>query len=101
VKGIRRAQEVLGRDRIGALDEIVLCTAFETKRQKLQPAFGYVERVIGQKPGHVRIPTIATTHSDGSRPAVPIDRDHRFRSIDQLFRAIATRLWTGSNSALG
>jgi xanthine/uracil permease len=23
----------------------------------------------------VRIPTIATTHSDGSRPAVPIDRD--------------------------
>jgi predicted phage-related endonuclease len=25
--------------------------------------------------GQVRIPTIATTHSDGSRPAVPIDRD--------------------------
>src|SRR5262249_24153857 len=24
----------------------------------------------------LRIPTIATTHSDGSRPAVPIDRDH-------------------------
>jgi hypothetical protein len=23
----------------------------------------------------LRIPTIATTHSDGSRPAVPIDRD--------------------------
>jgi hypothetical protein len=23
----------------------------------------------------VRIPTIATTHSGGSRPAVPIDRD--------------------------
>ena len=23
----------------------------------------------------VRIPTIATTHSDGSRPPVPIDRD--------------------------
>jgi len=23
----------------------------------------------------VRIPTIATTHSDGSRPAVPIHRD--------------------------
>ena len=23
----------------------------------------------------MRIPTIATTHSDGSRPAVPIDRD--------------------------
>ena len=26
-------------------------------------------------PTGVRIPTIATTHSDGSRPAVPIDRD--------------------------
>jgi hypothetical protein len=24
----------------------------------------------------LRIPTIATTHSDGSRPLVPIDRDH-------------------------
>jgi hypothetical protein len=23
----------------------------------------------------LRIPTIATTHSDGSRPAIPIDRD--------------------------
>jgi hypothetical protein len=23
----------------------------------------------------LRIPTIATTHADGSRPAVPIDRD--------------------------
>jgi len=23
----------------------------------------------------VRIPAIATTHSDGSRPAIPIDRD--------------------------
>src|SRR5260370_41428691 len=25
----------------------------------------------------VRIPTIATTHSDGSRPSVPIDRDQQ------------------------
>jgi hypothetical protein len=23
----------------------------------------------------LRIPTIATTHSDGSRPSIPIDRD--------------------------
>jgi hypothetical protein len=27
------------------------------------------------QPPHVRIPMIATTHSDGSRPPVPIDRD--------------------------
>jgi hypothetical protein len=32
-----------------------------------------VERDIDDR--KVRIPTIATTHSDGSRPPVPIDRD--------------------------
>ena len=31
--------------------------------------------VIVATEGALRIPTIATTHSDGSRPAVPIDRD--------------------------
>jgi hypothetical protein len=31
---------------------------------------------------YLRIPTIATTHSDGSRPAVPIDRDQRGAGAD-------------------
>jgi hypothetical protein len=39
-------------------------------RQKSGPAREPVQQVV-----KVRIPTIAPTHSDGSRPPIPIDRD--------------------------
>jgi len=35
----------------------------------------------------LRIPTIATTRSDGSRPPIPTDRDHLFRSIATSVKA--------------
>jgi hypothetical protein len=33
------------------------------------------DREISSEPEGVRIPVIATTHSGGSRPPIPIDRD--------------------------
>lgn len=36
----------------------------------------------------VRIPTIATTYTDRSRPPVPIDHDHPFRGIATRLRTV-------------
>jgi hypothetical protein len=48
--------------------------------------------------GKVRIPTIATTHSDGSRPPVPIDRDQpvaRVRTAPLDDGGDVSLLWIG------
>ena len=47
---------------------------------------------IGFKGWRVRIPMIATTRTDRSRPPVPIDRDHRFRLIATTLR-VGRRRW--------
>ena len=52
----------------------------------------------------VKITTIATTHSDGSRPAVPIDRDPTGRMVCEAFQALVyaaqQRLCAGVDAAL-
>jgi hypothetical protein len=40
-----------------------------------EPELSARELAVRFTDAELRIPTIATTHSDGSRPAVPIDRD--------------------------
>ena len=41
----------------------------------MKTSYGWVIVAVGALMTCVRIPTIATTDSDGSRPPVPIDRD--------------------------
>ena len=43
--------------------------------QSHQPVKRTLEQIGVSRPTFLRIPTIATTHSDGSRPPVPIDCD--------------------------
>jgi len=48
---------------------------------------GLLHEPIGDISVILRIPTIATTRSDGSRPPIPTDRDHLFRSIATSVKA--------------
>jgi len=65
-------------EKVGSIDRVMI--------DKISGKVSYAVMSFGGFMGigedyYLRIPTIATTYSDGSRPPVPIDRDHVARVL--------------------